>query len=229
MVNDVGTRVVRMLRALAAGALVAASVAITVVPPAGALTSVDTEAELRAAFATDAEIVITSDITLTDCDADDVLRTIAGPVTLVGDFFGAGLLSNGDATLSGVTVTGNTIDATVASAVYGGGVAVAGTLVLEGSTVRGNAALSRAPGDALSAGGGIFGNGSATVSGVRFFDNGAAALEGEYAGAVGGALLVTGRLEVQDSDFTANVVGRVGARSAANGSAARSTPPGPRG
>lgn len=310
MVNDVGTRVVRMLRALAAGALVAASVAITVVPPAGAVTSVDTEAELRAAFATDAEIVITSDITLTDCDADDVLRTIAGPVTLVGngntitqtcpdarvlrlsdpasvltvtdlvitggsltaapvgDFFGAGLLSNGDATLSGVTVTGNTIDATVASAVYGGGVAVAGTLVLEGSTVRGNAAagpgptcggggavattvvvtgssivdniadcdgstvtsafggglfafgdltlrdsvvsgnaaLSRAPGDALSAGGGIFGNGSATVSGVRFFDNGAATLEGEYAGAVGGALIVTGRLEVQDSDFTANVV-----------------------
>lgn len=310
MVNAVRTRVVRSLRALAAGALVASSVAVTVVSPAAAVTSVDTEAELRAAFASDSEIVVTADITLTDCDADDVLRTIDGPVTLigngntltqtcpdarvlrlsdpasaltvtdltitggsltaapVGDFFGAGLFSNGTVTLSGVTVTGNAIDATVAGAHYGGGVAVSGTLVLENSTVRGNVvagpgptcggggaaattmtvtgssiaenvadcdgstvasalggglyvfgdltlrdsvvggnvAVSRAPTAAVSAGGGIFGEASATISGTRFLDNGAGTIESFVGGAYGGALSVTGRLEVRDSDFTTNDV-----------------------
>jgi len=99
---------------LAAGGLV-----LTAAPAAAGAVPVGNETDLRTAFANASLIVLTSDITLTDCGEGDVDRTndAAGPLTLDGQGFsiiqtcvGDRLLdidNDNDATLTNVTITGS--------------------------------------------------------------------------------------------------------------------------
>lgn len=129
--------------------------------PAAAV-SVSTEAELRAAFATDTSIDVEADITLTDCTGDGAVeRTAAAtdPVTVDGhghtvqqtcadNVFlqdGSGLFTAQNLTITGGQATGN-----------GGGIFAAGPLTLQNTTVSGNRANA--------AGGGIASQGLITLT-----------------------------------------------------------------
>src|SRR5262245_22799224 len=147
--------------ALAIGALAAAAVA-SVATPAGAVTVSD-EAGLRTAFtlATETQIDLANDITLSDCAGGDLDRNSATPLTLDGHGFtitqtcpGQRVMTQngpGQLTLVGVTITGG--DGTGAQST-GGGVFAAAPLVIESSTVTGN----RASGGSGGLGGGVFGD-----------------------------------------------------------------------
>jgi hypothetical protein len=132
------TLVVLAMSSLAAGVLTFAGAA-----PAGA-TPVSTEAELRAAYATDASVELLNDITLADCTGGGALeRTTTDPVVLDGQGFtltqtcadnavvqetiGAGLL-----TVQNITITGGS------SSGSGGGIFAQGDLMVINSILRGN-------------------------------------------------------------------------------------------
>ena len=82
-----GTRRTRRVALpLGVGVLVLGVLTLVGTSPAGA-TDVSNEADLRAAFDTDAQVDLLNDITLTDCDAGDLERTAPGPVTVDGHGF----------------------------------------------------------------------------------------------------------------------------------------------
>jgi parallel beta helix pectate lyase-like protein len=154
---------------LVAGTL-AGAVLVGLAGPAGAV-QVSTEAELRAAFATDTSIDVEADITLTDCtDGGDVAREagVTDPVTIDGHghtirqtcpqrvFFqgGSGLM-----TVRNLTITGGNSPVSA----NGGGILSASPLTLESTTMVEN----RAGG----AGGGIASDGPTTITGSTIDSN----------------------------------------------------------
>lgn len=80
-----GRGIVSKIRIVAVVAVVVGAVAVIGPSPAGA-TTVGDETALRAAFADAAEtsVVLTADITLTDCGSGEVSRSSATPITLDG-------------------------------------------------------------------------------------------------------------------------------------------------
>src|SRR3981081_2563325 len=139
--------------------IAAGGVLVGLAEPAAAV-SVSTEAELRAAFATDTSIDLQADIVLTDCTGGgDVARlTGADPVTIDGHghvieqtcpqrvFFqgGSGLLTVRNLTITGGHAVGN-----------GGGILAVGPLALVNTSVIKN--------QASGAGGGVASDGPTTI------------------------------------------------------------------
>src|SRR6266511_2737640 len=147
--------------ALLVAALTAGIVLVGLAGPAGAV-QVSNEAELKTAFASDTQIDIEADITLTDCTgggAGELAAAVTDPVTVDGhghtvhqtcpeNVFiqdGSGLLTVRNLTITGGHATGN-----------GGGIFSAGPLTLTNTTIAGNRA------DA--AGGGIGSQGATTLT-----------------------------------------------------------------
>jgi Right handed beta helix region len=151
----------RISNVLLVGAITTGIVLVGVAGPAGAV-QVSNEAELKAAFASDTQIDIEADITLTDCTGGGAVERAAAvtdPVTVNGhghtvrqtcaeNVFiqdGSGLLTVRNLTITGGHATGN-----------GGGIFSAGPLTLTNTTIVGNRA------DA--AGGGIGSQGATTLT-----------------------------------------------------------------
>ena len=168
--------------------------------PAGA-TAVGTEAELRAAFASDAQVDLTADITLTDCsgsDAGAVSRpdTNADPVTLDGHGFtitqtcesnvvvqnGLGALTVRDVTITGGDAHGS-----------GGGVFALGDLTVESAVIANNRATG--------AGGGLVADGVVVVRSSSVVGNGS--------GKGGGGIQGNRELTVTDSNVSDNLNGGI--------------------
>jgi hypothetical protein len=146
--------------ALLVAGVVVGSVVVGFAGPATAV-SVSTEAELKAAFATDTQIDVQADIVLTDCTGGGAVERTAAvtdPVTVDGhghtilqtcadNVFlqdGSGLFTVQNLAITGGHATGN-----------GGGIFAAGPLTLTNTTIAGN----RANG----AGGGIGSQGAVTL------------------------------------------------------------------
>ena len=168
--------------------------------PAGAAT-VSSESELRAAFASDTQVDLAADITVTDCSgsaAGAVVRadTNTDPVTLDGHGFtitqtcesnviiqfGTGAL-----TVRNVTITGGVTEFS------GGGVFAQGDLTVEGSVISNNRAGQF--------GGGLVTNGVLVVRSSSVVSNGS----GQGGGGIQGNLDVT----VIDSDVSDNLNGGI--------------------
>jgi Right handed beta helix region len=147
--------------ALLVAGIVVGSVVVGFAGPATAV-SVSTEAELKAAFATDTQIDVQADIVLTDCTGGGAVERTAAvtdPVTVDGhghtilqtcadNVFlqdGSGLFTVQNLAITGGHATGN-----------GGGIFAAGPLTLTNTTISGNSA------DA--AGGGIASQGLITMT-----------------------------------------------------------------
>lgn len=182
---------------------VVGTVLVALAAPAGAV-QVSTEAELRAAFATETQIDIQADITLTDCtDGGDVAREgVTDPVTIDGHghtvrqtcpqrvFFqgGSGLM-----TVRNLTITGG--DSPVSA--NGGGILSASALTLENTTIVEN--------EAGGAGGGIASDGPTTITRSTIHSN--------TSNGVGGGIS-TGpaahTLVVTDSTVSNNLGGGIG-------------------
>jgi len=199
----------RKLLSAAAGALgLACAPAAYVIATAtlAAATTVATEAELRAAFDSDSEVVLANDIDLVDCGEGDVDRdTATGPLVLDGQGHtirqtcrGERVLSvntDSDVTIKNVTITGG--DATTDD---GGGYQHAGTgnLSIVDSTIAGNTGCSEGGGveveeaDAVQ----II---RSTLTGNRSFEESAVDLD------EGGSLLV------ENSTVTGNIADAHGA------------------
>jgi hypothetical protein len=168
--------------------------------PAGAAT-VSTEAELRASFASDAQVDLAADITLTDCSAPDdgsVVRpnTNTDSVTLDGHGFTITqtcqsnvVVQNGTGALTvrNVTITGGDTDGS------GGGVFALGDLTVESSVITGN----RADGS----GGGVVADGAVVVRTSSVVGNST----GQGGGGIQGNLDVT----VTDSNVSDNINGGI--------------------
>jgi Right handed beta helix region len=131
--------------ALVIGTLLVGGALVGLAGPAGAV-SVSTEAELRAAFATDTQIDVQADIVLTDCTGGGAVERTAAvtdPVTVDGhghtvlqtcadNVFlqdGSGLFTAQNLTITGGHAAGN-----------GGGIFAAGPLTLQSTTISGNRA-----------------------------------------------------------------------------------------
>jgi Right handed beta helix region len=140
---------------------IAGTAVVAVAKPAGAV-SVTSEAELKAAFATETHIDILADIVLTDCtDGGAVERAsaVTDPVTVEGNGHtvlqtcednvflqdGSGLLTVRNLVITGGRASGN-----------GGGIFAAGPVTVNNSTIAFN--------QANAAGGGIGSNGVVTVT-----------------------------------------------------------------
>jgi hypothetical protein len=190
----------RRVLSLVAIVVLTGAASILASSPAGA-TSVSSETELRAAFASDTQVDLAADITLSDCsgtDAGAVVRpgTNSDPVTLDGHGFtitqtcesnviiqdGAGAL-----TVRNVTITGGNTGGS------GGGVFAQGDLTVEGSVISNNRA------DQF--GGGLVTNGVLVVRSSSVVSNGS----GEGGGGIQGHLDVT----VLDSDVSDNLNGGI--------------------
>jgi hypothetical protein len=147
--------------ALLVAGVVVGSVVVGFAGPATAV-SVSTEAELKAAFATDTQIDVQADIVLTDCTGGGAIERAAAvtdPVTVDGhghtvrqtcadNVFlqeGSGLFTVRNLTITGGNASGN-----------GGGIFAAGPLTAQNTTISGNSA------DA--AGGGIASQGLITMT-----------------------------------------------------------------
>jgi hypothetical protein len=168
--------------------------------PAGA-TAVGTEAELRAAFAADAQVDLTADITLADCtgvDAGAVGRpnTNTDPVVLDGHGFTITqtcesnvIVQNATAALTvrNVTITGGDAQGS------GGGVFSLGDLTVEDAVISNNRATG--------AGGGLVADGAVVVRSSSVVGNGS----GLGGGGIQGNLEVT----VTDSDVSNNLNGGI--------------------
>lgn len=145
---------------LVSTSIAAASVLFVSTAPAGAVT-VSTEAELRAAFASESQIDLAADIVLTDCTGGGAVERSAAntdPVTLEGhghtilqtcqdNVFlqdGSGLFTARNVTITGGHASGN-----------GGGIFAAGPLTVENTTIAFNRANA--------AGGGIGSQGLVTL------------------------------------------------------------------
>lgn len=181
--------------------LVLAGAALVVVSsPAGA-TTVANEAELRAAFAADAQVDLSADITLTDCtgpDAGAVGRPSSNPdpVTLDGHGFTITqtcesnvVVQNalGALTVRDVTITGGDAHGS------GGGVFALGDLTVEDSVITNNRATG--------AGGGLVANGAVVVRSSSVVGNGS--------GLGGGGIQGNLDLTVSDSDVSDNLNGGI--------------------
>lgn len=166
---------------------------------AGAQTGVSTEAELRAAFATDAAVVLENDITLTDCTSGGAIeRTVTDAVDLDGAGFtleqtcednvivqetpGADTMTVHDLTVTGGDSSGS-----------GGGIFSMGDLVVEQSSIVDNRAAQ--------AGGGIAGNGAITLE--------RALVDGNTAEAVGGGIASNLELTITASTISNNTGGGI--------------------
>ncbi len=147
--------------ALLVAALTAGIVLVGLAGPAGAV-QVSNEAELKTAFASDTQIDIEADITLTDCTGGGAVERAAAvtdPVTVDGhghtvrqtcaeNVFiqdGSGLLTVRDLTITGGHASGN-----------GGGIFAAGPVTVTNTTIAGNRANA--------AGGGIGSQGAVTLT-----------------------------------------------------------------
>jgi hypothetical protein len=180
--------------------VLAGAMSILVAAPAGA-TTVGTEAELRAAFASDAQVDLSADITLTDCTGPDVGAVVRpnsnpDPVTLDGHGFtitqtcqsnvivqnALGALSVRDVTITGGDAQGS-----------GGGIFALGDLTVDDSVIANNRATD--------AGGGVVANGALVVRGSSVVGNSS----GLGGGGIQGNLDVT----VSDSDVSDNVNGGI--------------------
>jgi predicted outer membrane repeat protein len=90
------------------------------------------------------------------------------------DGYGGGILNFGTLTLSGCTVSNNSVGFLANSAVhYGGGIYNAGTLTITNSTVSGNSAGYGTLFDSIGSGGGIYNVGTLTVTGSTLSGNSA--------------------------------------------------------
>jgi hypothetical protein len=173
---------------------------ILISPPASA-TTVGTEAELRAAFASDSQVDLSADITLSDCTGPDVGAVVRpnsnpDPVTLDGHGFtitqtcesnvivqnALGALSVRDVTITGGDAQGS-----------GGGIFALGDLTVDGSVIENNRATA--------AGGGLVANGAVVVRSSSVVGNGS----GLGGGGIQGNLDVT----VSDSDVSNNLNGGI--------------------
>jgi hypothetical protein len=189
----------RLLSLSAVLALVGAT-SVLVTSPAAAAT-VGNEAALRAAFASDAAVDLSADITLTDCSGPDggsVVRpdTNSDPVTLDGHGFtitqtctAAVLIQHGAGafTLRNVTITGGT------TVVSGAGVYAQSDLTVESSVITNN--------HADEFGGGLVTAGVLVVRASSIVGNGS----GKGGGGVAGALDIT----ITDSDVSENFGGGI--------------------
>lgn len=148
-------------------------------PPAAAVVTVDTEAELRAAFADpdESRITLGADIDLTDCTLGEATRDSTVDLTIAGAGFTIRQTCPGG--------DGAPIDRVLASS-------GTGALFLDGVTITGG----RAEDQTGFAGGGVFANGALTVVGSTFEDN-------STAGYVGGAVAAP-TVTAIDSVFTGN-------------------------
>ncbi len=192
----------RISYVLLLGAITTGVVLVGVAGPAGAV-QVSNEAELKAAFASDTQIDIEADITLTDCTGGGAVERAAAvtdPVTVDGhghtvhqtcpeNVFiqdGSGLLTVRNLTITGGHATGN-----------GGGIFSAGPLTLTNTTIAGNRA------DA--AGGGIGSQGATTLTDSTVDSN--------ISSGVGGGISLgpdSPGITLTDSTVSNNVGGGVG-------------------
>lgn len=169
------------------------------VSTAGAQTGVSSEAELRAAFATDDVVVLEDDITLTDCEGGGALeRTVTDEVLLDGNGFtlrqtcednvivqenvGAETMTIRDLTVTGGEATGS-----------GGGIFAMGDLVVERSAIVDNRAAE--------AGGGIAANGAITLESTL--------VDGNTAEQVGGGIASNLELTIVASTISGNTGGGI--------------------
>ncbi len=191
----------RLAVALLAGLVVTAGALVALSTPAGA-TQVSNEAELKAAFATDTQVDIEADITLSDCTGGGAVDRMAGvtdPVTVDGhghtvrqtcddNVFlqeGSGLLTVRNLTITGGHASNN-----------GGGIFAAGPLTLINASITGNRANAT--------GGGTASDGPTSITGSTIRSN--------VSGA-GGAGVSTGpmahTLRVTDSTVAENIGGGI--------------------
>ena len=135
---------IRSLSAAFAVVLTAAAFTVVMAAPAGA-TTVSDEATFRAAWANASEtsIVLSADITLTNCGSGAPSRASATPLTLTGNGHtitqtcpGTRVLSGGAVTYDGVTITGGD------AADFGGGILASASITLNNSLVTGNHAAT---------------------------------------------------------------------------------------
>jgi hypothetical protein len=168
--------------------------------PAGA-TSVGTEAQLRAAFADDAQVDLTGDITLSDCSGPDVgavvrANTNTDAVTLDGHGFTITqtcqsnvLIQYSTASLSvrDVTITGGDAKGS------GGGVYTVGDLTVDDSVITGNSVTSF--------GGGLVSNGVLVVR--------RSSIVGNRSGKGGGGIQGNIDTTIIDSDVSGNINGGI--------------------
>jgi hypothetical protein len=155
---------------------------------------------LRSAFAdvNDTEIVLTADISLTDCGGGggDLARAGGDPLTIRGNGHTIEQTCSGERVLhvddGDLTVVGTIITGGDAVADEGGGILVSsGDLALEGSRVTGNNALN---------GGGVSACGNISVSASSIDDNPASMSSQDG----GGILASCGKLTVTDSTVAGN-------------------------
>lgn len=191
----------RVLSAVVTVVLTTATLMVVATSSASAITVVVNEAELRAAFATDSDVQLGSDITLRDCGGADggaVTRPASNTTSIRLDGRGFAIrqtcpnhvlvqLGVGLLTLQGITITGGTTEFS------GGGVFAQGDLTVIESTITGNRA------DQF--GGGLVTNGALDVQASNIVGNGS----GEGGGGVQAALSVT----VNTSNVSNNLNGGI--------------------
>jgi hypothetical protein len=173
---------VRVVRLLAAGALLAATAVVVTSLPSSAV-DVGSEAELRAAFAdvSETSVVLTADISLTDCAAGDVGRPGgAAALTLSGAF---------------------TITQTCANERVIGSEAATGALTIQNAGITGGALVGGS-----GVGGGIFWQGDLTLLDAALFDNSVTSATG----GLGGGFFATGTATVTRSVISGNTAGTSG-------------------
>ncbi|MEO1058428.1 MAG: hypothetical protein AAFY28_16090 [Actinomycetota bacterium] len=196
---------VRRWLAIAGAGVVAVMAAVAVQPGQVAAVTINSEAELRAAFAdsNETEVTFGADVSLTDCSPGTLARP-GGAVALVVD--GAGftltqtcvgerVITNDDGSLEirNLTVTGGALDAGVDEG-FGGGIFSAGALTLVQSVVTGN----RADGDLGGAGGGVASDAALRVEASMVTGNTAGAGTGIWSGR-GGGIYSDGPTDIVDS------------------------------
>ena len=118
---------------------------------------------------------------------------------------GGGIANGGILTITGSTISGNTVSSTGGDIVFGGGIENGGTLTITGSTISGNSATTTSGGQA--GGGGISNSGTLTLNDSTVSGNAASA-----AGNGGGAGIVQtgGTLALTNSTISANTADGAG-------------------
>ncbi|MEM9515794.1 MAG: choice-of-anchor Q domain-containing protein [Actinomycetota bacterium] len=175
--------------------------------------TVGSEAELRSAFGdpSETEVVLSVDVSLTDCSSGALTRPAgSGPMLVEGGGFtltqtcpGERVITNdgGELELRNLTVTGGTLDAGDDEA-FGGGVFSAGTLRLITAVVSDN----RADGQLGGAGGGVATTGALVIDRSVVEGNLAAGGRSVFGGR-GGGVYAEGRTEIVDSAIADNTAG----------------------
>lgn len=187
----------RVVRVMAISALATAGL-VLVAAPAGAATTVTTEAEFRAAWSdpNESEVVLGGDITLTDCEAGTPERSSGQPLTLNGNGHvitqtcpNEGVLTNGYGalTVDGVTITGGHSPEEPLSS-RGGGLRTDGPAIVRNSAITGNI--------------GLMGGGIDASNGLEIINS---EISGNTARVNGGGIAAAGAVDIVDSTITDNV------------------------